>query len=1849
MAPANPQHQISPRPTVFIPIEARGGNPWQREQHQAPPVANGRSYAQPNGDRPSRRPRRPRLPSVDEALQYSPFSSIVPFTTDIIPTPHNDISGSGPLFSTMADRRAAREPIELLDADIARTHGKSAMSQHALDTIKGYLEGSDLTDHNFKPPPYVAERRSSGRGSPNAERRSKHPSLGPFANMLLDSTQLDNRYPAPTRGESTSSKDRVPRKIPNHDRKLPTQGGRPPLTPVTPASTTANQKEYTSNTNMTATYSHGGQVKKTPMVLIPPLSAESLLSDYKTFREDEPDKEGKNRSVVLSSHDKTRDQRAVADQASNDLQTLLQALFDAEEQVEDTSAVPTTDVSSYFTWVLQEGAEVRALATDKLVKLDLSLQKVLATGRLGDISIDDLSRLQGLCMRDLTNIESSELSIDTTWSSDDVLPWLQRVSIAESALRSARVIVKIMIGLDGEKKVCSEEILQKVVGILNRTFNSCIIPIVEARPKDPGASYFELVAPHRKEIGQLLYQANKVMKILVDLLGKVDIAESIITALEFFAIRILFVENAQSEKESIFGIQKFEASRRIAMDIITGVFAKHPEQRSFIFDEILSSLQKLPIKGQHARQFKLSDGTSIQLVSALIVRLIQTSAAPAQNLMMRTQPQVATKRKRSHSSSSSSNSGAESPSEAEGYHEGSQAPTVDSDDDTYEGAKPRLSKEANELSSNAAKDAQYVVGYLVRRAMTASKTGDQPHRHLLDMFAEDLILVLSNPEWPAAELLLNVLMSIMMNITENKSTAPAKNMALELLGIMGSAISELVAETQILARNLENQGSERSSHLRQMFEDYVDNHLQSSELFVWDGPYRIVLDYLASIDGDAMPTRGAQMFYLTQWARSVGTTRSTGDSESTPVAHQLQKMLSSRAWNPSDSSMELLTKGQCRLAYALTVLQMNFCRRFDRTVNILLDSVTSEQITVRTRSLKSVTQMLEKDPSLLERARNVKTLLTRCATDASPMVRDSALMLIGKCIQQKPALEHDFLKPILALSSDPTVTVRKRSIKLLKEASIRNGSKEVKSIIVEYLLQRTVDDDKGVSELASQILEELWFSPFWKYSEDNTEMPVHDKLALKEQMELFIGTTRNGDVIYSALVSLLRTLLGSGTKAAPSNFQVCQKLISAAFESMIDPEARLEGLEQKHIVQSLTVFARADARLFNSDQLQYLQPYTLNLATAEDSNLLRSVVVIFRCVLPVIPSIQQNLLREIQSALFKNVQKLGKTELNEVAACLWTINTILNNPERLVKLIISVIKYLRIYQVKDMNQNEKDTKSAKRCVQIVGAFGKHCDLEGELRGFQEALAPWEWTSVSGMMINSIQPFASSTQPLSLRVDALNSIGLICQASPHHFNHADVSDVFQKALVQGQSDVQNVVLGNFRDFFAIQEVQASSKADLSPANNPSAASSKLGGSMKASEGDGASALIAQRFLPNVLSIALASQEATALTATEVIASINRQGLVHPKESGPALVALETSTNPAVASVACQAHADVHQQHESMFEREYMRAILEAYQYQTQVVQDPGGFRIAPPHKSKLHSTFEIIKSSKSKYQKKFISNFCAKIDFELDKLDLSGAVPASLQLSRFLIENLAFFDYGRVDELLHTLGCMERIVANTGPGVAHSINTEVFHVRVDAILGNMSDNGHGTEATTSHEVPAMAEEVTPDRLRRLTTASVILSCLWDTRTYLRRLYGLSSHSQAKEGKSNGKVKDVNKAPSKMAGISGERVVAGIAERVESLQSQDKMIQQCSAFVELLSVDHEVRVAAGGEEEGAERPKTPSGDEAGSPVPTSGGGSRGAGKRKRSISVAGTPLKKRGRPSLGRRKSSRKSVDEDEEWE
>jgi len=395
------------------------------------------------------------------------------------------------------------------------------------------------------------------------------------------------------------------------------------------------------------------------------------------------------------------------------------------------------------------------------------------------------------------------------------------------------------------------------------------------------------------------------------------------------------------------------------------------------------------------------------------------------------------------------------------------------------------------------------------------------------------------------------------------------------------------------------------------------------------------------------------------------------------------------------------------------------------------------------------------------------------------------------------------------------------------------------------------------------------------------------------------------------------------------------------------------------------------------------------------------------------------------------------------------------------------------------------------------------------------------------------------------------------------------------------------------------------------------------------------------LQDMLRVAQSRQDSYALTAIELIASINRQGLVHPKECAGALVSLETSTVPNIAKVAFETHKILHQQHESMFEREYMRAIQDAFYYQRDIVGDSMG-ALVRPYAAKLAPLFDVVKTSNSRYQKKFLSNLCSKVDFQLKDLDVSGNPPEQLLLARFVSQNLAFFEYGQVAELLSAISCLERIVAATGTIVAHAIETEIFLTPIEP-LNNGENVLHPEVNITGHDTSL--QPVNPGTLRQLSTAAAILSMLWEARSYLRRLYGVNPHVRQKEGKAA--VKELNKTPNKIHGVNGDKFWEAISKNMTSLDSQDSMLERCREFATLLSIDDELKVAAD-EDFDRDSPDDGAGvDETATPIIANG---NKPGKRKNPAS-SGPPSKRpkgKGRSSGGGKKRASTEPEHSLDW-
>ncbi|KAF8421237.1 sister chromatid cohesion C-terminus-domain-containing protein [Tirmania nivea] len=1732
---------------------------------------------------------------VDDALQFTPLSSVVPFAAESIPIPVVKTSGTSHTFPDLTEREQARHTLDSLNAQAEADPSSRVIGRH-LGEVVSYISSHELTEYRFKS---VMEVKKGTNGATNeASKRTsydflRNPKIGKFGEMVLKKT--DPRYKTgPPQNVAIRSKPSFT--TPKSELKTPAPQDKPSLTRtpsfavevVSPSRGIA--QSYTPQLKIEERQASPESSQPVAAIIIPTKPLKFDPSQYSTHVElDHRMRQTKPVGTTATSKSRKRkrsssegddepmtagiDQRAKADSHVRSLEALINGIFEAEDNLQqDTSERAVEKASKYWMSNTLE-SDMPCLSAAIQVKLENLIHRVIGVGRFSAIPVEDLARIQKLCDSPLKLAEETKVKVDEESVGDETLvdSWLGRLNVIDNALKTGKTILRMMVGGREEKQIYNEDILQAVLAMLKSFLDDCVNPLVELRPSEKPI-IFRNIASQRKVLGGLLHEVTNVFALLSLLIASEDIPETAVTTMEFLAKDIIFIDNAANEKESVFGSQKVERFRVAAMDILAKIFARYEDQRIFIFDEILTSLEKLPINRQSARQFKLVEGgKNIQLVSALMMTLVQTSATYNPPKKSRSLEAIG--------------------EDGEVIYVGDKKPHDRNVDEEFDEAHPdravdKLRNLCGNLNETARANAKYLVQYLVQRAMRSTKTGDTPYRHLMDIFTEDFLAVLQSPEWPGADLLLEQILRSMVNIVDgDKQPAPAKTMALDLLGLMGSSICDIYVHMKGFYSNRENLDS-FDSHMASITENYFTNQGASEDVVDWESPHRCAAEYLAEQNIQDESFQSSLGYFLVSWGTKIcAAFDKLGEEEIQDesgirlslTAYNLARMMTDSNWAADDEyDPSSVSSIQVRQAYTLTVMYNAFCKSFEPIVTRLLKAIDSDQATTRSKGLKSIMQLLQKDPTILNRP-NVLRFFKSKAQDQSPLVRDSVIDLLGKCITLRPDLESDLYDHIKMGITDVAVGVRKRAMKLCKDIYLRTDEEAIKISIAKALMTRIKDVDSAVSELARKTFEEIWIAPLYPYVEDGEgkEMPPKAKQMVNERLSIMIkvihstGSDRALDnFTLSILQNLIQSLLAKDCRNLDVNLRVCKSMVASMFDDLLDRQSDTDKVERQNTLQALAVFARANAKLFTPEQLAMLQPYTENLATIDDLLVFRSVIIIYRYALPALGPAQSPFLEKVQQSLLKCLSRITAKELHEVVQCLWTINGVLKNIDRLVRVTISCIK---IINSSAGELDEKGINKLNRSINILGLIGMECDFESDCEKFEELRHPkgkWKGGTISGLIADTILPYTASRRPLIVRKRALESLGDVCQTHAAIFLDSRIQAAFDAVFLEKKPELEDLVLSGFKGFLLIEE----RRSEVSAEETDNAKTEKAGRLEVAA----VSTSIAQKYLGDITRIALATTEHYALTAVEIIASICRQGLVHPKECIPTLVALQTSTNTAIQLLAFTELRTLHSKHETIAERCYGDGLRQCFLYQLNVIQDGSG-AIPQPFVSKMRPMYDIVKGSR-KARKKFLSVLTAALNFEPTKIELE-ATPTHLEFSRFVIENLAFFEYSTMDELLQVLTSVERSVASMGVPIAHSIETEVFLI--------------GKEEGTS---------VDPGRLKLLANASAVLSLIWSTRSHLRKLYGLNI------GKRAGKVssKDApSKAPTKVPFVSGAPLWEEIKGILAALKTEDGMMHQCRDFVEIINIDGDLRVAVEDEDDfdvPPEEPHTPEGsDDEGNTAP------------------------------------------------
>jgi cohesin loading factor subunit SCC2 len=1678
----------------------------------------------------------------------------------------------------------------------------------------------------------------------------------PVTTMYVDPRQLQRSQPAPIEVQNVSSSR------PNSSVAV--------VIPTSSKLSTLASSQFSTPTpqepSVSAVHRPSSQKQPTPSpaaVAISGLQAASHRTNYQGFTTTEQDvavsqKRKRDIDDVGDLTDVRIDQRARSEEALRTLEYTIAEISRMEACVKARDAV---DTSFYFIQTPYNEEDTLVLTYQVQDRLESAIARAIDASSFSKAPVAGLIKIQRICESTLSLIEALTLSIDGEASADDVDEWLQRVKLAENSLHAARILLRILTAGREDKELYSENTLQTIAECLEFVMNRAIIPIVECRSTGHEEGQFKIYSANKKSLSSLFNMYGQTLRLLSDLVGKVDV-EAVIYKIQDLSTKLIFVENAYTDRDSALGTARFEKLRTRAMHVVASIFHRYPAQRQLIFNEIVTSLEKVPVARQSARQFKAHEGKSIQLVSALLMRLVQTSATRSTST-------------RKHADSQSKHLDADADFSEDGESVRGSSPVKAAqngdmeinDELELEEAEFDLRKLAEPLYSSALTDATYLIQYLVGRAQNTTKSGDQPYRKLLEIFVEDFISVLGLPMWPGAEMLLRALLSKLFRILgDDKSPVPAKNMALDVLGTIGSGIIDLQMFVEHACRAGEGSDSRLTVRLAGIANEYLE-HGSEQQVNKFRGPYRVMMEYLHSQSLNDVQAPSARGLHLTQWAKTTLVYLSRDDEARPEVAPdlpmQLRNMILDSDWlqNEYDAVDATITPAQARLAASIITIASPTGRHFANILDHLISFMTSPQSNLKSRSLKSVTELIEKDPAILERNRSVLHSIIKGMQDSSPQVRDSALILLDKCLVLKPKLAdvHVYTR-IIQLASDDSKSVRKHAMKILKEIYLRSNDQNLQAHISAALMARVNDIEANVAEVAQQTFEELWMVPFHKTSRKDA---VQREVELKAQVVLIVKTVQRGDEAVDVLDILLHNVLIPESKARNANLEVCKDMVRLMFDEIIDNEERPDRPSQQHLAQALTVFAKAEPKLFTSEQLRLLIPYLQNLTTVDHLTLYRFVAIIMRHVIPTLSLADRELLQEIQSKMMDPIARLGKEELAEAAACLWTVHGILKN-ERIVALMRSAL--LQVDRRKDLDfkdpANDKALNHLKRYMAIAGYFGRECNFDEYAELFRAVLPAWKGDSVSALVIDLFCPFTRQRYPQVLREAALDSIATICQSWPQHYQRPDVSTAFDLVFRNEDRRFMQVVLSGFLLFFRQEERKSDTGAEIKVGEGAKKGSERLQKSFIAGDSDAGATTIAQKFLQHILRVARSSTDELAVIATQVIASINRQGLVHPKKCGPVLVILETSTNRMIAEIAFAEHKMQHQKHETVFDKEYMRAIQQTFEYQRDIIQDSRGVTLQPTT-PKLHMLFDVLKLGSGKVRKRFLGNLVSRLDFELPKLEVAGAVPDAVLFTRFILENLSFFDYARLDELLHLVSCLEKLVVHgVGTTVAHAIEIEILKVQLpQATQGAVLSQTESADHPMGHTwEPATEPSISAYRLRHLTVASMILSMIWETRTHLRQLWGL-----AKQNKNGAKpqAKDLNKPATKTPFYRSE-LLEKIEAIMAALDDPAAQLAQCKTFAEIVAVDQEHKIASEEDDAEAELARQAAGYETPEEEheTASNVGSTGKGrKRKGSVGPAGTPSakrtknigetpKKRGKPKgpLNRQLSKTASADEDDDF-
>ncbi|KAJ8401576.1 hypothetical protein AAFF_G00378930 [Aldrovandia affinis] len=1230
-----------------------------------------------------------------------------------------------------------------------------------------------------------------------------------------------------------------------------------------------------------------------------------------------------------------------------------------------------------------ESAKIKAmgitcrLPSDKLVKVLNILEK----------NIQDGSKLSTLMNHDNDTEDEERLWRDLI---------MERVTKSADACLTA---LNIMTSIHMPKAVYIEDVIERVLQYtkfhLQNTLYPQYDPVYRVDPHGGG------VLSSRAKRAKC--STNK-QRVIIMLYNKVcDIVSNISELLEIQLLTDTTILQVSSMGITPFFVENVSELQLCAIKLVTAVFSRYEKHRQLILEEIFTSLARLPTSKRSLRNFRLNssdvDGEPmyIQMVTALVLQLIQCVV--------------------------------HLPTDRDSGSEDHYDNKVDHDlliTNSYE---------------TAMRAAQNFLSVFLKKC--GSKQGEEDYRPLFENFVQDLLSTVNKPEWPAAELLLSLLGRLLVHQFSNKQTEMALRVAsLDYLGTVAARLRKDAVTSKMDQRSIDRilkqtSGTDETQQLQKTLLDYMEENAETDPSLVF-----------------------ARKFYIAQWFRDTTTetekamkSQNQKDEDSSDGPHHAKDI---------ETTGEIMQKAEGRKKFLRSIikttpaqfstLRMNndtvdyddsclivrylasmrpFAQSFDIYLTQILRVLGESAIAVRTKAMKCLSEVVAVDPSILARLDMQRGVHGRLM-DNSTSVREAAVELLGRFVLSRPQLTEQYYDMLIERILDTGISVRKRVIKILRDICLEQPTfHKITEMCVKMI--RRVNDEEGIKKLVNETFQKLWFTP----------TPNHDKEAMTRKiLNITDVVSACRDTGYDWFEQLLQNLLKSEEDASykPAK-KACVQLVDNLVEHILKYEESLSDAEHKGVnstrlvacITTLYLFSKIRAQLMVKHAMT-MQPYlTTKCNTQSDFLVICNVAKILELVVPLMEHPSETFLTTIEEDLMKLIIKYGMMVVQHCVSCL---GAVVNKVTHNYKFVWACFNRYYGALTKLKTQHQEDPNSTVlvankpallRSLFTVGALCRHFDFDlEEFKGSNKIV-------IKDKVLELLLYFTRHEDE-EVQTKAIIGLGFLFIQHPSLMFFQDVKGLYNGILSDRRSSVnlKIQVLKNLQTYLQEEDTRMQA-ADREWKKLSKQEDLKEMGDISS----GMSSSIMQLYLKQVLEAFFHTQSNVRHFALNVIALTLNQGLIHPVQCVPYLIAMGTDPEPSMRNKADQQLVEIDKKYTGFIHMKAVAGMKMSYQVQQAIwaSQDTiiRGFRQDETNVALCSHLFSMVRGNRQ-HRRAFLISL-------LNLFDDSNKTEVNMLL--YLADNLACFPFQTQEEPLFIMHHIDITLSVSGSNLLQSFKESLL--------------------------------------------------------------------------------------------------------------------------------------------------------------------------------------------------------------